>query len=116
MTHYRLFDTVREDGVYVDWARVHVDDPDLSPEDGDGLLSKERLEAYRRRKWHYIGIMARARFEVVRNGVAIAYEMRSAGLWGIESDSGEAYFQEVYEEERRQLEDDLKAIARIIGD
>ena len=47
----------------------------------------ERVRAYFRDDWYYVGVV----LTVTRGGI----ELSSASLWGIESDSGAAYFNEV---------------------
>ena len=76
----------------------------------------DRLAAYHRGEWEMIGIRAEATITVTHWSVAnggrfysTVYTLHSAGLWGIESDSGEAYFDEVYREERESLMNDIKA-------
>lgn len=69
-----------------------------------------RLVAYRRGDWHMIGIRAKAQILVQRNGFGTWYEMESAGLWGIESDSGEEYLTEVFAEECATLRADIEAM------
>lgn len=66
----------------------------------------QRMEAYNRNEWCMMGVWAEA--EVVLTDVV--QRIRSGGLWGIESDSGEEYFKE---EESNQLHDlgkELEAI------
>jgi hypothetical protein len=56
--------------------------------------------------WHMVGIWAEA--EIVVEGVI--QEIRSGGLWGIESDSDSSYFEEVAKEELHALGEVLKAM------
>ena len=67
-------------------------------------LAVLRLERLNQGDWCYLGITALAD---VRSESGIIQTIRSGGLWGIESDSGEDYFAEVEEEEldglRREL-------------
>jgi hypothetical protein len=75
-------------------------DPDYSEED------EARLKAWRRDEWHFVGIRARATIKIpygTNPQCWITSELLSPGLWGIESDSGDQYFQEVYQEEREIL-------------
>ena len=75
-------------------------DPDYRAED------EARLTAWRRDEWHFLGIRARATIKVpygINPDCWITSELLSPGLWGIESDSGDRYFQEVYREERAIL-------------
>ena len=66
----------------------------------------ERMEALNNGEWHFVGI--RAMVKLVVNGRI--QEFTSPGLWGIESDIGEDYFTEVFEEEKSQLVADLRAM------
>jgi len=55
---------------------------------------------------HFVGIRARAAIKIPSGSNPdcwITAELSSPGLWGIESDSGDAYFQQVYQEERAVL-------------
>ena len=56
--------------------------------------------------WSFIGIIAKS--DIVVNGVI--QTVRSGGLWGIESDSDEADFAEVEEDELCQLESILSQL------
>ena len=58
----------------------------------------QRCEDYNRCGWHMIGVYAVARITIG----GVAQEIRSAGLWGVESDSGD-YLPEVADEELAQL-------------
>jgi hypothetical protein len=90
---------------------ITIDDsPDLSwldqkdSEMGDGFESfaLRRKEAYDRGDWHMIGVQAR---------VEIAgHVFESPGLWGIESDAGESYLCEAFEEEKAELLDTLREL------
>ena len=65
-----------------------------------------RLKAWRNDEWHFIGIRARAAIKFpfgINPDCWITSELLSPGLWGIESDSGDDYFQQVYQEEREIL-------------
>ena len=57
------------------------------------------MEELNNGEWNFIGIQARA--EIVLDGVC--QTIRSGGLWGIESDSDDSYFQEVEQEELTSL-------------
>lgn len=85
-------------------------DPDLSYLTGGGdpehaEEDRERHESYGD-KWHMIGILATA--DVIIAGTV--QHVQSGGLWGIESDSGKAYFKEVAKEEYKGLVDVLRAM------
>jgi hypothetical protein len=70
---------------------------------------RDRLAAYHRGDWHMIGIRAVATIWISRPGYSTCYTLESPGVWGIESDSGEDYLNEVYQEECAQLRDDIEA-------
>ena len=75
-------------------------DPDYRAED------EAELTAWRNGEWHFVGIRARAVIKIpygINPECWITSELLSPGLWGIESDSGDEYFQEVYQEERTEL-------------
>jgi len=59
----------------------------------------ERMEAFVRGDWCMVGGWAQA--EVVTPS-GVSHTVRSGGLWGIESDSGDGYYEETA---REQLED-----------
>jgi hypothetical protein len=85
-------------------------DPDLSYLTGGGdpeyaEEDRKRYEAYGDR-WHMIGIRAAADVTIA----GTVQHIQSAGLWGIESDSGKAYFKEVAKEEYKALVDILRAM------
>ena len=98
---------------YVESASIVVvsdDDPDASYLEQDGW--SERLEEYRRGDFWYVGVYAEARirFKTPQGGWTQGSYVRTPGLWGIESDSGEEYLNEVGEEERAELNDMLAAL------
>lgn len=83
-------------------------DPDYREQD------EARLEAWRHDEWHFVGIRAKAAIKIPYDSNPDSYiiaELSSHGLWGIESDSGDAYFQQVYQEERALLITMLAIIA-----
>ena len=65
----------------------------------------ERCEAYNRQVWCYLGIIAKAE---VRSAQGIVQTLRSGGLWGVESDSGESYLEEVGQEQLTELRAELE--------
>lgn len=112
-TQFRHFDTRRPDGVTIKWDRLEHFDQDASLldwMDENDEQDAERIKAWRNDEWHFVGIQAQATVIIIKNGHGISYQMTSGGLWGIQSDSGEAYFTEVFEDEKRALIDDLKAM------
>ena len=65
-----------------------------------------RLKAWRNDEWHFVGIRARATIKIPHGSNPecwITTELVSPGLWGIESDSGAEYFEQVYQDERQIL-------------
>lgn len=112
MNQFTRFDTRAADGVTITYERLSIADTCTSPDDFE-CYDADRIAAWNRGEWGFIGIRARAIVAVVRNGSGTYYTLDSAGLWGIEDDSGEAYLAEVFQEERDALEADLKALAQM---
>jgi len=88
---------------------IHVrvmgdEDPDTSFLDQDEFA--DRREAYQRGEFSFVGVRAEA--QVVIEG--IVQTLTSGGMWGIESDSDEAYIKDVALEEYDNLRDILKAV------
>jgi dipeptidase len=74
---------------------------------------QRRLEAWRNGDWHFIGIRAKAQIKIpygTNPDCWIISKLLSPGLWGVESDSGEAYVQQVYQDERDILLDMLTSL------
>ena len=82
----------------------HDPDPDISFLEGDEF--KDRLDAYNRGEFDFVGVRAEA--EVVVE--SIVQTLTSGGLWGVESDSGEEYLVGIAVEEYVQLRKVLKTI------
>lgn len=76
-------------------------DPDTSYLEQDGW--EDRLDLYQRGLLDFVGVIATANVRVPHGADWITFKIHSPGLWCIESDSGEEYFNEVFEEERRTL-------------
>ncbi len=75
-------------------------DPDYRQQD------EARLAAWRNEDWHFVGIRARATIKLPHGSNPECWttsELLSPGLWGIESDSGDDYFRQVFDEEREIL-------------
>jgi hypothetical protein len=68
-------------------------DPDYRRED------EERIEAWRRDEWWYLGVYVE--IDLVVSGTL--QTVRSPGLWGVESDSDDAYFRSVASDEYDEL-------------
>jgi len=83
----------------------------MSPEETGNPESVEqdykRMEAGMRGEWCLIGIRAEAEVRLTGDTVQ---RITSGGLWGIESDSGEEYFQNIHGEQLEELSLELQAI------
>lgn len=133
---YRHTDTKLADGLHIQWARIIVPDMnnDKPDEHDDGFWpsrdpkaagyigdkskaefvaeykrQSDRMAAWERGDWCYVGVVAEARCLIVRNGHGTFYTLRSPGLWGIESDAGE-YLDEVFSAQKVELLADLKML------
>lgn len=124
---FRHFDTKRADGSYVTFERITVDDESSGSfyardvrdvlrklRENDEGMTLSRAQAFARDEWRYIGVQARAHIHIIQNGAGTYYTLTSAGLWGIESDSGEDYLNEVFDEEKNALTADLAAMWNLI--
>src|SRR5439155_12457874 len=69
-----------------------------------------RLTAWGNDEWHFAGIRAKAVIKIPHGECWITSELFSPGLWGIESDSDQEYFEEVYQDEHGILLDMLAAV------
>ena len=76
-----------------------------------GMQDYERMAGLERGDWCYFGVSAQAQVGVSLNGGKSfnVETIRSAGLWGIESDSEQSYFDEVMGEELAELKGLLEA-------
>lgn len=73
------------------------EDPDTSYLDQDEF--DDRREAYQRGDFYFVGVRAEA--EVAIGGTM--QTLKSSGLWGTESDSGDEHFLEIADEEWHEL-------------
>ncbi len=118
MAKFNMIDTKRPDGCYVTFERIEEHDADANPNDylfqDDDYRDEDqaRLDAWNNDDWSFIGLRAKATVMIVSNGVGVFLEFTSPGLWAVESDSGEDYLQEVYEEECEALKDYITAMAK----
>lgn len=96
--------------VEVIFTKREMVDDHTAPTDFDGL-SPERQRSFDAGNWSYVGIMAQAEIVITRGQIRTHHRIESAGLWGIESDSGKDYLDEVFKEECDQLRQDIEAIA-----
>lgn len=72
-----------------------------------GLQDFKRMEGLNNGNWQFIGIIAKA--EIVTSNDTLQ-TIRSGGLWGIESDAGDDYLEEVGKEELENLRSELMAL------
>jgi hypothetical protein len=79
--------------------------PDIS-----WLDDESRHDAFHEGMWHMIGIQASATFLIPLGGHYVTQTVTSPGLWGIESDSDEEYFDQVFADECANLTDMLQAL------
>lgn len=78
------------------------------------IAAQARMAAWEADDWYYVGVMAKATVHVPIGGCSFAvYELESPGLWGVESDSGEAYFAEVFADEKAALLDAIRAMGQL---
>jgi hypothetical protein len=72
---------------------------------------RERLDAYNRGEWWCEGVRAVAKIIIptsIEGGWIATDEIRSPGIWGVESDSDESHFAELAKEEMHQLHEILR--------
>lgn len=72
----------------------------------------DRRAAFRRGEFAFVGVRAEVEILIPGHGgdYGIAHHIRSPGLWGIESDAGDDYLGEVFDEECAELEHMLTAL------
>ena len=75
----------------------------------------KRAEAYNLGEWWMIGIRASVTIQIPsrQGGWWTMHKISSPGLWGVESDSGEDYFAEVFEQECDVLAEMIEMLANI---
>ena len=73
---------------------------------------QRRLQSYRNEEWYMRGLWVEARIAVpIGQGSFSLYELRSPGLWNVESDCGADYEKQVWDEQETELRAALKAMA-----
>jgi hypothetical protein len=93
---------------------VPDDCPDTSYLEQEGF--GDRLEQYRQGAFDYVGVRAAVELPIPYGKDRILIKIESPGLWGIESDSGEDYFNSVFQEESNILADMLAELGvRVAG-
>lgn len=84
------------DGITPDECRTYVEQ------------DYKRMESLNRGDWCYVGIYAIAHVQLLDGGPV--QEIHSVGLWGIESDSDDSYFNDVRDKEIGSLIAQLQAL------
>ena len=65
---------------------------------------EDRLEQFQNGDFDFVGIRASVEIKIPHGtGTVISHRITSPGLWGIESDSGDEYFRQVFREESEVL-------------
>jgi len=83
---------------------VEDETPDASYLEQEGF--EKRRGEYNRGDFSFVGVRAVAEIHMPmdrKRAVFITSRIRSPGVWGIESDSGEDYFNQVFEDETEIL-------------
>lgn len=103
---------VDEDSPDLSYLEQSYDSDVLNLEERDMYRKRdaERIAAYFRGDWRVIGIRAVAIIWVDHGSYKTQYTMESAGLWGIESDNGEDYLNDVYMDQCLELRADIEAM------
>jgi len=89
-----------------DFKRVIItdDEPDTSHLDQADFADDK--EAFQRGEFQFVGVRARIELKIPcrPEGHSILHEVESPGLWGLQTNSDAAYFDEVFTEECATLE------------
>jgi hypothetical protein len=87
-----------------------------TPSEGEEvrLRMEERKAAFERGEWWMTGVRAAAKLrwydEAHPDGYYLTHTISSPGLWGVESDAGEEYLDEIYRQELSTLREILNAM------
>lgn len=106
-------DTTRtEPTLYADsFGTLVVEDPCPDPSYLGQEGFEERLRLFQRDGFGFVGVRAGCTIHLPQgDGVEILVRLESPGLWGIESDSGQEYLDEVGRDELKTLEGMLVAL------
>lgn len=72
--------------------------------------AETRMADWRAGAWEYVGVVAVATIAIpIGQGSFVNHTMRSAGLWGVESDCGD-YIRQTFEEEKAELLEQIKTL------
>lgn len=86
-----------------------ADDDDTTPDDAE-CYSDEDIAAYNRGDWRYIGIYTTVTVLVPLGGASFVLEFDGPGCWGIESNSGNTYLQEIGDDQIHEVRIVLAAL------
>ena len=75
-----------------------------------GKQDYDRMEGLNAGHWWFIGIGAKAQVVTTKTGAGVVQTITSGGLWGIESDSDNAYLRQVEDEQLTELVEELKRL------
>lgn len=85
----------------------YLDQTDAEMGPGFEAESAERRRAYEAGDWEMVGVYVTAH---LLSDYGVTHTLRSMGLWGIESDSGDEYLHDVAVEEMLAIVTDLRAL------
>lgn len=91
--------------------RIDVNGKMVTPRQADYLYALDdwrRMEDINNGEIGFIGIKAEAHVQFIEHGTV--QEIQSSGLWGIESDSGQEYFDSVAAQQLAELRCELEAV------
>jgi hypothetical protein len=96
-----------------EFQRVVSEDPipDASYLEQEGF--EDRRAEYRRGAFHLLGVQAKTELMIPYGLDFINVPLSTPGLWGIESDCGEDYLAEVFEEESKTLASMIESIGKV---
>lgn len=84
-------------------------DPDPSYLEQEGF--EKRLASYNRGEWAFVGVKVAADVKIPHGPHGwIVHTFESPGLWGVEDDSDDSYFEEIAGDERYILREMLEAL------
>jgi hypothetical protein len=84
--------------------------------DSEQAKAEQRMLDWQRGEWYYCGVIAECEILIpIGNNSFRVMTLSSAGLWGIESDAGD-YLDEVFEEEKDSLFEQIKTLGKAIAD
>lgn len=78
--------------------------------------ANQRIRDWENDVWEYVGVVAVAHLLIpIGGGSFRIMTLKSGGLWGIESDSGDDYLAEVFEEQKDDLLAELKTLGEALA-